>query len=85
MKKMYSKPEIVFESFVLSTNIAGNCKTIINTPSYGNCAYSVTDEFLGPLNIFVTGVSACTTTEADGEYNGICYQTPVDTSSLFNS
>ena len=84
MKKVYTKPEIMFETFTLSENIAGDCNTIIDSANSGNCAYEVYDEFLGIQNIFVTGVDACKITEADGEYNGICYHTPYD-EALFNS
>lgn len=84
MKKTYTTPQIAFESFVLSTNIAGDCEVKTWTPSKGNCAYSYTDEFLGEVKLFTSDVNACKTINADGEYNGICYHVFVD-NSLFNS
>lgn len=88
MKKTYTKPEILFENFSLSTNIAGTCDIKTNTPAQGTCAYVVT---AGPLtwNVFTSGISACTTSEAedgaaDGAYNGICYDVPFG-DNLFNS
>ena len=83
MKKTYTAPEILFEDFVLSTNIAGDCDPKTGTPSQGTCAYTYEDEFLGTVKLFVSDVDACKTVEADGEYNGICYHTFADT--LFNS
>lgn len=69
MKKAYSKPEIVFESFSLSQNIAAGCEyTDPKDPdleftglgfaftSEANCSYQVPNQVGG-----------------DGEYNGICY------------
>lgn len=82
MKKSYTKPQIVFESFVLSTNIAGNCEVKTWTPNSGTCAYPVTEgDFT--WNIFLDSVTACTTTQAEGDY-GVCYHT-FENSSLFNS
>ncbi len=84
MKKTYIKPEIVFENFSLSTNIAASCDFKTYTPNSGTCAYTYEDEFLGTINLFLSDVNACTTKEADGEYNGFCYHTPYD-QTLFNS
>ena len=85
MRKAYSKPEILFESFTLNTNIAGDCNKKTNTPAQYSCAYEIEDEFLGTLKIFLdTMTGICFTTEADGEYNGICYHTPYG-ENLFNS
>lgn len=84
MKKHYEKPQIMFEDFTLSTNIAGTCTVKTWTPNSGECAYPVTDEFLGTVNVFTSSTQACTTTEDDGEYNGICYHVPFG-DNLFNS
>lgn len=69
MKKVYSKPDIIFESFSLSQNIAASCEyTDPKDPSLymtgkgfaftneSNCQYQVPDQAGG-----------------DGEFNGICY------------
>ena len=83
MKKQYSKPEIIFESFVLSTNIAGDCGKIVNNHAEYSCPYlnrSGNNVFTAAL------VGICTDVQqADGEDNGICYHTPVDVQELFNS
>lgn len=81
MKKTYQKPEIMFEAFSLSTNIAGDCETIVDNASRGSCPYHTRSD----LNVFTSDVGACTTTEPDGDYNGICYHVPIDTKNLFNS
>ena len=44
MKKVYEKPEILFESLASSTNIAGDCLKIIDTFSYGLCGFVYDDE-----------------------------------------
>lgn len=85
MKKTYEKPEIMFENFTLTTNIAGDCEVKTWTPNSGNCAYEITDEFGDTSAIFTSAMTGiCTTTEADGEYNGICYHVPYG-DNLFNS
>lgn len=81
MKKAYVKPEIMFEDFTLSTNIAGDCEVIINNSTRGDCAYTLrTGE-----SVFTSNYGVCTTKEADGDYNGICYHVPIDSNNLFNS
>ena len=81
MKKIYSKPEIMFESFTLSENIAGDCDTRINNSTEDVCAYITRTG----LNVFMSSINACTTHEDDGDYNGICYHNPIDTKNLFHS
>lgn len=81
MKKSYSKPEIFFEDFSLSTSIAGSCDKIIDNATKYVCAYY--DERHNKY-VFTDDIGACTTKNEDGT-NGICYHTPIDTSDLFNS
>lgn len=69
MKREYSKPQIIFESFALSQNIAANCEyTNPQDPDLfmtgkgfaftdgANCQHKVPNQVGG-----------------DGEFNGICY------------
>lgn len=84
MKKTYVKPEIMFENFALSTNIAGDCEVKTWTPNSGSCAYEVKDEFGDTYNVFLTEMSACTTKPQEGAYNNICYHVPYG-ENLFNS
>lgn len=84
MKKVYTKPEIMFESFTLSTNIAAGCQFIVNNASQGVCGYLPDRDPTGK-NIFTSEITGCQRTEVDGGYNGICYHVPTDTTDLFNS
>ena len=77
MKKNYSKPEIVFESFTLSTNIAAGCEIKHPLPTSGQCGI----EFDGDV-IFVEG--ACPDPVVDGT-GGFCYHNPSDLDRMFNS
>ena len=80
MKKIYSKPEIIFEDFSLSTSIAAGCELDTPLPSYEeNCGYPTRGGI-----VFVEGAQ-CTTHPQDGMHNGFCYHVPVETSNLFNS
>ena len=84
MKKTYSKPDIAFESFSLSTSIAGNCEVKTDTKGGGECGYPM--DGLGML--FIVGMGACTTPITDEmslNFNGFCYHVPMENSNLFNS
>lgn len=86
MKKAYTAPMILFESFTMSTNIANTCEAIVGNPNHGDCAVSGT----GGVMVFDGTIEACTFTpeamggEAD-KWDGACYHVPVDTNNLFNS
>lgn len=81
MKKTYSKPEILFEDFSLSTSITAGCELKTPLPSYEeNCAYPTQGGML-----FTDQVQACGKTPPGGVYNGACYHVPADTNNLFNS
>lgn len=84
MKKVYEKPQIMFESFTLSTNIAGDCEHKTWTPNSGTCAYEI-ETVVGTRFVFISEVQSCTTKEQDGEFNGICYHNPSEANNLFNS
>ena len=84
MRKAYSKPEILFESFTLSTNIAGSCQTDTYLPSNDQCGL----DFSG-LIVFMEGMGGCTDIKVedeggDGRFNEICYHVPYG-NNLFNS
>ena len=84
MKKVYAKPEIVFESFSLSQNIAAGCEVKTNLPGNKTCGL----DFSGVV-IFLDSISGCvekiTSEGGDGSYNGICYHVFTGESNLFNS
>lgn len=83
MKREYSKPEIVFESFALSTNIAASCEIDTNQASRGVCGFYLP----GVGNVFDNSVPACVrkVRPDSGEYNQYCYHVPTEARSLFNS
>ncbi len=82
MKREYTRPDIIFEDFSLSTGIATNCGEIIHTASANQCAMQ-----FGDMMLFVSSVSACLDPVVDGSpnYNGLCYHVPIDSKSIFNS
>lgn len=82
MKKLYIKPEIMFESFSLSTNIAGDCEEKTNNPTNGTCGM----DFSG-FKVFMHDMNGCSDIKVnDGEsFNGLCYDTPTADNNLFNS
>lgn len=75
MKKEYKKPELLFDSFELSTSIATGCA----------------DKIREPINKFgkviFTSYLNCTdvpTTDDEAMY-GICYHNPTDLTRMFTS
>ena len=87
MKKEYTKPVIMFESFALSTSIAGDCETIITNLSKGVCGYKPGH---GDA-IFLQDITGCVITKPDDPYpvqggkNTFCYHVPTEYTNLFNS
>lgn len=88
MKKVYSKPEVMFEDFTMSTNIATGCERTVGNHSKGSCAVVGT----GNVAVFTnTMINICdyTPTEVGGnkddEWDGFCYHVPTEYNNLFNS
>jgi hypothetical protein len=80
MKKVYTKPEIMFEDFTLSACIAGCANEAVFDGS--NCkAYQLRS---GEV-VFMETHTGCITVEADGDYNGYCYHVPTVSLNLFGS
>ena len=79
MKKIYSKPEITFESFAASTSIAAGCefKTTLQGPDA--CGYPTRNGV-----IFMSDISGCEYHQPDN-YDSLCYHVPIDTTNIFNS
>ena len=59
MKKKYEKPEIMFESFTLSNNIAGSCETRTGLQSNSTCGL----DFTGLGVVFLSTMGGCTASE----------------------
>lgn len=76
--KKYSKPQIVFESFELSTNIAAGCQHTADHYQ-GTCAVTVG----GVVQVFIES-SVCAFTVSDGD-SGMCYYIPNADNSVFAS
>lgn len=88
MKKVYSKPEIMFESFTMSTNIAAGCEEIFGLYARGTCGIPGS----APELIIFNTDAADSNCKADAEaypgepmYDGLCYHVPTASENLFNS
>lgn len=80
MKKLYTKPKVVFENFSLSTNIA-SCEVHANAGK-GSCGC----EFIPGLTLFTSNVDECVIVAEDGVDNdGLCYHNPSDLYNVFAS
>lgn len=84
MKKVYSKPEIMFEDFSLNNSITVGCEKIAQATEYA-CSYDMTSS-LGVISVFTDQVTGdiCTTVKPDG-YNEICYHVPTEANNVFTS
>ena len=81
MKKLYIKPDIIFESFVSCTSIAAGCDIPGGLHGKESCGY----EFgRGEGIVFTDRRSGCLYIKPDG-YNDVCYHVPTETTELFNS
>lgn len=72
MKKTYIKPQIVYESFQLSTSIANGCELYPTTSAQYFCP--VEDIETGFLLFADSAASPCDTAPPDGSQ--ICYDVP---------
>lgn len=86
MKKVYSKPEIMFEDFALTTNVASGCEAKTNLPSKNLCGIDMSGFY-----VFFSGMEGCKNAQivkdenGDGEWNGICYHVFSSDQNLFAS
>lgn len=74
MKKVYSKPEVVFEDFSVTSTIATGCEEICNSAEY-QCAYKFDDGF-NIYKLFTVGVVSECRTGPEGIYDALCYHVP---------
>ena len=85
MKRTYSTPDIIFDSFSLRENIASansNCSRNI-TNMYSNiCGLEYGDKI-----VFTIAAAGCDFKTQDGNpfYDGLCYHIPTAENRLFNS
>lgn len=82
MKKAYIAPEIMFEDFTISTNIAAGCEAKSDLLAGGQCGFK-----WGKKVIFTEQVLGCTVkvVPGDGNYDGLCYHNPSEDYNVFNS
>ena len=78
MKKAYSKPQIMFENFTLSTNIALGCNllNVSHAPKEQGCGLIISDR--KDKGVLFNSTYDCSINADDGNYNGICYHVPED-------
>ena len=81
MKKTYTKPEIMFEDFSLSTSIALACKYGAHHAEYA-CPYEDEDMM---IIVFIDHSMGCQDLVENGIYNGLCYHNPDDDTKIFAS
>ena len=81
MKKVYVKPTISFESFKMSSSIAGNCDLDANMANENSCGYDIG----GGAVIFTTLESGCLFVSSDGTEFGVCYDVPIGSPKVFAS
>lgn len=81
MKKQYSAPDIFFEDFSLSTNIAAGCE---ETPFNNTDKCGVLGGPKGQT-IFTEEILGCDKKIIGGYYNGLCYHNPYDDYNVFFS
>lgn len=80
MKKVYMKPQIAFESFQLTSNIAGDCNTKPASADETTCGYNDNGW------IIFQGNPPCNfPIRQDGIYDKICYHVPTGDISVFTS
>lgn len=85
MKKVYSAPDIFFDSFALSQGIANvnnGCTRNITNHYSGSCGL-----YFGDKIVFIHAATGCRYKVKDGEFefDNACYQIPGDDNRLFNS
>ena len=85
MRKKYTKPAIVFESFSMSTNLAGSCEFDVNF-AMDICPV----EMSSGETVFTAEMATCMYTpqmfnQGPDMWNGFCYHIPVDTQNIFGS
>ena len=84
MKKVYAKPEIVFEDFSLCASIAVGCEVKTNLPTYErNCGIQVGGD-RGSKIVFLDP-NMCTHPQSNEKYDTFCYHIPSEDQNLFNS
>lgn len=86
MKKTYVKPEIMFENFSLSTNIAGDCEgPAVGNPARGTCGIPGSGPNMNLFSEGIGGTNGCHIISEDSPNDEFCYHNPTEYNNLFNS
>ena len=85
MKKVYTAPQILFESFTMSTNIAGDCESFVNNPTKGTCGVLGSAPGMNLFLSTVTGADGCQIYVTETDTDAFCYHAPTEYNNLFNS
>ena len=80
MKKTYSKPDILFDSFSLCTNAVASCEIQTPLPQSDECGL----EYFNWV-IFQTASQGCDKIVKSGVWDTVCYHQPTETNNLFTS
>lgn len=83
MKKIYTKPEIIFDSFELSQSIAAGCELLSSGTRETGCTVSVPGDFGETLYTFFAEGSCDRYSPA--ELDSLCYHAPADAYNVFSS
>ena len=85
MKKAYTKPDIIFEDFSLSTNISAGCEVRANAVE-GSCGYTIQNAMGQERVIFIVGNTGCLTVVGENDMDDkFCYHVPSEANNLFSS
>ena len=84
MKKVYRKPEIMFESFTLSTNIAACMNEVDFTDDLGAACKGYYDEQFGAV-LFTNQAQGCVFTPSMLNNDKLCYDVPTISYNLLGS
>lgn len=87
MKKSYSKPDIMYESFRVTTNITSSCDGGAEMLASD---YECGKTFSNGQNVFLTGVQGCgikvsPDQDGDGMWGTLCYHVPLNLTALLES
>ncbi len=80
MKKAYSKPDVMFDSFSMSQSIASPCEIRANHQE-GGCGVVLTES----ITLFNESISPCSWHFEDEQYDGLCYHVPFEAYNVFSS
>ena len=90
MKKNYQKPDIFFEDFAFSSNIAAGCG-VADKVHDSVCQYNANHGNPDDCHFYDNGAKlflesgSCLSTPVDGMFGNLCYHTAGEDSRIFNS